>query len=183
MARFRGTGGGQPALPIFAHYKGALTLITQRFSYMEHCVGFYLNPFIGRKRIYEIGNMTGGCCTINGDCTTPETAMQNGTCYLTILLVITLVLIIVTLINLIQHSDVSLIVIGSLIHIVDNTIQALHKIIILCNRKSLLTSDCSIPCCGILSMITCIIVLAPTVILSMNAHTEMDKSYDPETGQ
>ncbi len=80
MARFRGRGGGRPALPlgvsaIFTPYKHALPMITQRFSYMENCVGFYLNPFIGRKRIYEIGNMTGGCCTINGDCTSPEKAM------------------------------------------------------------------------------------------------------------
>ena len=42
---------------------------------MENCVGFYLNPFIGKKSTYEKANQIGGCCTINGDCTTPETAM------------------------------------------------------------------------------------------------------------
>jgi hypothetical protein len=86
-----------------------------------------------------------------------------------------MVLIIVSLINLIQHSEFSLIVVGSLIHIAVNSIQALHKVIILCNRKNLLTSDCSIPCCGILGMITCIMVIGPTVSLSVIAHTEIDK--------
>ncbi len=86
-----------------------------------------------------------------------------------------MVLIIVSLINLIQHSEFSLIVIGSLIHIAVNSIQTLHKVIILHNRKNLLTSDCSIPCCFISGMISCIMVIGPTIALSVSAHSEMDK--------
>lgn len=142
---------------------------------MENCVGFYLNPYIGKKRIYEIGNMNSGCCAINGDCSTPETAMKNGTCFLIIFLIISMVLILISIINLFQHSYVFLIIIGSLIHIIVNSIHAYHKINILSNRKNLLTSDCSIIGLGILCLITCFIVLGPTVPLSVFAHDEMDK--------
>lgn len=129
-----------------------------------------------------MADLYGGCCTINGSCTTPENAMQNGTCYLIIFIIIFSVLVIVSAINLIGHSDIELLVIGSLIHIAVNSIQILQILIILFNRRNLLSLDCSLPCCRVISMITSIMVLGPTVSLSIISHSDESRTVDPDTG-
>ena len=123
-----------------------------------------------------MGNHSGGCCTINGDCTSPETAMRNGTCYLIIFILLSLALIIISVMNLMQHSDISFIVYGSLIHIVVHSFQILHKAIIICYRKSLLSSGCCIPCCSILCIVCSTFVVGPTVALSVMAQAEIYKN-------
>lgn len=45
--------GGRPAPPlgvssVFAPTKYALAMTNQRFSYMNNCIGYYLNPYLGR---------------------------------------------------------------------------------------------------------------------------------------
>jgi hypothetical protein len=106
---------------------------------MEKCVGIFMTPFLGRKKIIERFN-DNGCCKINGSYTSPELAIQNGTRYLNILLVISMVLILTILINLIINSDDSIIIEGSIIQILFNLLQAVRKGILLRNCKSLQSS-------------------------------------------
>jgi hypothetical protein len=70
----RGARGAQPAAPmgvstVFAITQYALPLANQRFSYMENCIGYYLNPYIGKSKIYEITDTRPACCMMGGSCT------------------------------------------------------------------------------------------------------------------
>jgi hypothetical protein len=126
-------------------------------------------------------NDTDYCCNINGVLTIPETATRNGTCYLIIFIFISLALIIVSIMNLIKHSDISLIVYGSLIQIMVNSIQILHKVIIICNRKSLLSSGCCIPCGTLINILFSMIVVGTSIGFSVMATLEeQDDRYQKQ---
>ncbi len=92
---------------------------------MEKCAGIFMTPFLGRKKIIERFN-DNGYCKINGSYTSPELAIQDGTRYLNILLVISMVLIFTSFIILIINSDDSIIIQGSITQIFINLLQAVR---------------------------------------------------------
>ncbi len=58
----------------FAPSKYALPMATYKFSFMEGCLGYYLNPYMGRGGLSHILEKNTTCCSINGCCTTEENA-------------------------------------------------------------------------------------------------------------
>jgi hypothetical protein len=162
---------------VFAPSKYALAFLTyQRFSYMKNCIGYYSIPYIGRKRINEMLDINSGCCSINGNCTTPENAMQNGTCYLIIMVITFSILAIVSVSNLIQYSEINNIKIGSLIIIGADAIQIFQVLLILFNRRNLLSFQCFLFNFRVIATIACLMVLGIAVPLSVTAHNDNNES-------